>query len=84
MLRSPQVERPKKKPRLIPRTTVTVDFSVTKLRERLADDTCRWVGKSLFLSESGLSENLENEGGHGKVMEKSWNMKNWPKVMEIL
>ena len=29
-------------------------------------------------------ENLENENDHRKVMEKSWNMKNWPKVMEFL
>ena len=26
---------------------------------------------------------MENESGHGKVMEKSWNMKDWPKVMEF-
>ena len=28
-------------------------------------------------------ENLENENSHGKVMEKLWNKKNWPKVMEF-
>ena len=28
-------------------------------------------------------ENLENENGYGRVMENSWNMKNWPKVMEF-
>ena len=38
------------------------------------------------LSYSGFPqklENLENESGHGKVTEKSWNMKNWPKVKEF-
>ena len=30
-----------------------------------------------------VPRNLENENGHGKVMEKSWSMKNWPKVMEF-
>ena len=26
---------------------------------------------------------MENENGHGKGMEKSGNMKHWPKVMEF-
>ena len=41
------------------------------------------LSNSLLTVYTGFPQRRENESGHGKIMEKSWNIKNWPKVMEF-